>query len=176
MVLDASVKKTNMIFSFSLHPHLLQKFAYREQLTSPDKWTSLTASIEPPTSTRNRPNWLSLAPKHTGAEFNLRQGSVRIRKLIRLRKWIRLPLRRMSQASTLKLTPPTNGKMNRLQCLKKPYMKGKRWSLQICYISCTTQPSCQTVNYNLGVKTCQLNDTKHSRPKYFVEKPVLVYA
>ena len=95
---------------------------------------------------------------------------------IRLRKWIRLPLRRMSQASTLKLTPPTNGKMNRLQCLKTPYMKGKRWSLQTCYLSCTTQPSCQTVNYNPGVTTCQLNDTKHSRPKYFVEKPVLVYA
>ena len=46
-----------------------------------------------------------------------------------------------------------------------------------CYISCTAQPSCQSLNYNPGDKTCQLNnDTKYFRPKYFVEKPTFVYA
>ena len=55
-------------------PHLLQAFTRRwSQVTCPDKWTSLTAWIDAPTSTWNRPNWLSLAPKHTGAEFNFRQ-------------------------------------------------------------------------------------------------------
>ncbi|XP_015748430.1 PREDICTED: uncharacterized protein LOC107328208 isoform X1 [Acropora digitifera] len=46
-----------------------------------------------------------------------------------------------------------------------------------CYISCTAQPSCQSLNYNPGDKTCQLNnDTKYFRPKYFVVKPTFVYA
>ena len=46
-----------------------------------------------------------------------------------------------------------------------------------CYISCTAQPSCQSLNYNADDKTCQLNnDTKYFRPKYFVEKPTFVYA
>ena len=46
-----------------------------------------------------------------------------------------------------------------------------------CYISCSKQPSCQSLNYNLGDKTCQLNnDTKYFQPKYFVEKPTFVYA
>ncbi|XP_029185899.2 uncharacterized protein LOC114953719 [Acropora millepora] len=46
-----------------------------------------------------------------------------------------------------------------------------------CYISCTAQPSCQSLNYNPGDKTCQLNnDTKYFQPKYFVEKPTFVYA
>ena len=44
------------------------------QDTFPWRWTSLTASMWPPTSTTNVPNWLSLAPKHTGFEFSLRQG------------------------------------------------------------------------------------------------------
>ena len=46
-----------------------------------------------------------------------------------------------------------------------------------CYIFCATQPSCQSLNYNPDEKTCQLNnDTKYFRPKYFVEKPLFVYA
>ncbi|XP_015760568.1 PREDICTED: uncharacterized protein LOC107339770 [Acropora digitifera] len=46
-----------------------------------------------------------------------------------------------------------------------------------CYMSCTTQPACQSLNYNLADKTCEFNnDTKYFRPKYFVEKPAYVYA
>ena len=45
-----------------------------------------------------------------------------------------------------------------------------------CYMSCTTQPACQSLNYNLADKTCEFNnDTKYFRPKYFVEKPILEY-
>ncbi|XP_067025523.1 uncharacterized protein [Acropora muricata] len=46
-----------------------------------------------------------------------------------------------------------------------------------CYMSCSMQPACQSLNYNLADKTCEFNnDTKHFRPKYFVEKPTYVYA
>ena len=46
-----------------------------------------------------------------------------------------------------------------------------------CYMSCTTQPTCQSLNYNLADKSCEFNnDTKYYRPKYFVEKPAYVYA
>ncbi|XP_074609607.1 uncharacterized protein LOC141863815 [Acropora palmata] len=46
-----------------------------------------------------------------------------------------------------------------------------------CYMSCNTQPTCQSLNYNLADKTCELNnDTKSFRPKYFVKKPAFVYA
>ena len=46
-----------------------------------------------------------------------------------------------------------------------------------CYMSCTTQPACQSLIYNLADKTCEFNnDTKYFRPKYFVEKPTFVYA
>ena len=46
-----------------------------------------------------------------------------------------------------------------------------------CHMSCTTQPACQSLNYNLANKTCEFNnDTKYFRPKYFVEKPTFVYA
>ncbi|XP_029201484.2 uncharacterized protein LOC114965926 [Acropora millepora] len=46
-----------------------------------------------------------------------------------------------------------------------------------CYMSCSTQPSCQSLNYNLADKTCEFNnDTRYFRPKYFVEKPTYVYA
>ena len=49
--------------------------------------------------------------------------------------------------------------------------------LASCYMSCTTQPTCQSLNYNLADKTCELNnDTKYFRPKYFVKKPGFVYA
>ena len=45
-----------------------------------------------------------------------------------------------------------------------------------CYMSCTTQPACQSLNYNLADKTCEFNnDTKYFRAKYFVEKPTFVY-
>ena len=48
--------------------------------------------------------------------------------------------------------------------------------LASCYMSCTTQPTCQSLNYNLADKTCELNnDTKYFRPKYFVKKPGFVY-
>ena len=46
-----------------------------------------------------------------------------------------------------------------------------------CYLSCSTQPACQSLNYNLADKTCEFNnDTKYFRPKYFVQKPTFVYA
>ena len=46
-----------------------------------------------------------------------------------------------------------------------------------CYMSCNNQPTCQSLNYNLADKTCELNnDTKYFRPKYFVKKPAFVYA
>ncbi|XP_015760569.1 PREDICTED: uncharacterized protein LOC107339771 isoform X1 [Acropora digitifera] len=41
---------------------------------------------------------------------------------------------------------------------------------------CNSQPTCQSLNYNLADKTCELNnDTKSFRPKYFVKKPAFVY-
>ncbi|XP_029193774.2 uncharacterized protein LOC114959798 [Acropora millepora] len=46
-----------------------------------------------------------------------------------------------------------------------------------CYISCNMQPVCQSLNYNLADKTCELNnDTKYFRPRHFVEKATFVYA
>ena len=46
-----------------------------------------------------------------------------------------------------------------------------------CYMSCSMQPACQSLNYNLADKTCEFNnDTKYFRSKYFVEKPTFVYA
>ena len=49
--------------------------------------------------------------------------------------------------------------------------------LVACYMSCSTQPACQSLNYNLADKTCEFNnDTKYFLPKYFVEKPTYVYA
>ena len=50
------------------------------QDTFPWRWTSLTASIWPLTSTINEPNLLSLAPKHTGFEFSLRHRRSAINK------------------------------------------------------------------------------------------------
>ena len=49
--------------------------------------------------------------------------------------------------------------------------------LASCYMSCNTQPTCQSLNYNVADKTCELNnDTKYFRPKHFVKKPAFVYA
>ncbi|XP_078356544.1 uncharacterized protein LOC144641399 [Oculina patagonica] len=49
--------------------------------------------------------------------------------------------------------------------------------LSTCYIACNMQPACQSLNYDLADKTCQFNNnTKHFRPKYFVEKATSVYA
>ena len=46
-----------------------------------------------------------------------------------------------------------------------------------CYLSCNMQSACQSLNYNLANKTCELNnDTKYFRPKHFVEKPTFAYA
>ena len=51
------------------------------QDTCPWRWISLTASIWPLPSTINAPNWLSLAPKHTGFEFSLRHGRSAINQM-----------------------------------------------------------------------------------------------
>ena len=46
-----------------------------------------------------------------------------------------------------------------------------------CFIACNMQPACQSFNYDLADKTCQLNNnTKYFRPEYFVEKGSSVYA
>lgn len=44
--------------------------------------------------------------------------------------------------------------------------------LVACYVSSTTQPACQSLNYNLADKSWEVNsNTKYFRSKYFVEKP-----
>lgn len=49
--------------------------------------------------------------------------------------------------------------------------------LLACFIVCNMQPACQSFNYDLADKTCQLNNnTKYFRPEYFVEKGSSVYA
>lgn len=49
--------------------------------------------------------------------------------------------------------------------------------LATCYMACTTQPDCQSLNYDLADKTCEFNnDTKYYRAKYFVEKATSVYS
>ncbi|XP_029179296.2 uncharacterized protein LOC114946818 [Acropora millepora] len=49
--------------------------------------------------------------------------------------------------------------------------------LASCYISCNMQPACQSLNYNLADKSCELNnETKYFQPRHFVEKPTYVYA
>ena len=40
-----------------------------------------------------------------------------------------------------------------------------------CYMSCTTQPACQSLNYNLADKSYEFNNNT----KYFVEKPTYFY-
>ena len=46
-----------------------------------------------------------------------------------------------------------------------------------CFIACNMQPACQSFNYDLADKTCQLNNnTRYFRPEYFVEKGSSVYA
>ena len=66
------VKNTSKLFALPQ-----PQFDHRPRDTSQDtcqwRWISLTASIWPPTSTTNAPNWLSLAP-NTGFEFSLRHG------------------------------------------------------------------------------------------------------
>ena len=49
--------------------------------------------------------------------------------------------------------------------------------LASCYITCNMQPACQSLNYNLADKSCELNnETKYFRPRHFVEKATFVYA
>ena len=49
--------------------------------------------------------------------------------------------------------------------------------LASCYMSCNTQPTCQSLNYNLADKTCELNnDTKYFLPTFFAKKPEFDYA
>ena len=46
-----------------------------------------------------------------------------------------------------------------------------------CFMSCSTQPTCQSLDYNLADKTCEFNKyTKYFRPKHFVENPTYLYA
>lgn len=68
----------NLRFLYSLPLGRVCHFAGRSYFmpnTGPLIWTTLTASIKPPTSTWNLPNWSSLAPKHTRPEISFRQGS-----------------------------------------------------------------------------------------------------
>ena len=40
--------------------------------------------------------------------------------------------------------------------------------LAFCYSTCNTDPSCQSLNYNLASKTCQLNsESRKSKPDSF---------
>ena len=44
-----------------------------------------------------------------------------------------------------------------------------------CFMSCTAEPACQNLNYNLD--TWELNNgTKYFRPKYFVKRPSFIHA
>ena len=46
-----------------------------------------------------------------------------------------------------------------------------------CFMSCTAEPACQSLNYNPVDYNCELNnDTKYFRPKYFVKRPAFTYA
>lgn len=46
-----------------------------------------------------------------------------------------------------------------------------------CFMSCTAEAACQSLNYNPVDDNCELNkDTKHFRPKYFVKRPAFIYA
>ena len=46
-----------------------------------------------------------------------------------------------------------------------------------CFMSCTAEPGCQSLNYNPVNENCELNnDTKYFRPKYFVKRPAFIYA
>ena len=46
-----------------------------------------------------------------------------------------------------------------------------------CFMSCTAEPACQSLNYDPVDENCELNnDTKHFRPKYFVKRPAFIYA
>ena len=71
------------------------------QDTFPWRWTSLTASMWPSTSTTNPPDWLSLAPKHTGFEFSLRQGRSAINKIANTGKILKTHVVRWFQLQTV---------------------------------------------------------------------------
>ena len=46
-----------------------------------------------------------------------------------------------------------------------------------CFMSCTAEPACKSLNYNPVDYNCELNnDTKYFRPKYFVKRPAFTYA
>jgi len=49
-------------------------------------------------------------------------------------------------------------------------------ALHECDISCETEITCQSYNYVLGEKSCELNSrTKESRPKHFRSDPARFY-
>ncbi|XP_015772417.1 PREDICTED: uncharacterized protein LOC107350695 [Acropora digitifera] len=46
-----------------------------------------------------------------------------------------------------------------------------------CYFSCNARPDCQSLNFNLANKICQLNnETRHSRPEKLMSSDFFVYA
>ena len=72
---------------------------------------------------------------------------------------------------------PNDNSLNGFAVLDHVYVSFFADRLVSCYMSCTTQPDCQSLNYNLADKTCEFNnDTKYYRPKHFVEKATFVYA
>ena len=49
--------------------------------------------------------------------------------------------------------------------------------LAFCYSTCNTDPSCQSLNYNLASKTCQLNsESRKSQPNSFHAREGSVYS
>ena len=49
--------------------------------------------------------------------------------------------------------------------------------LAFCYSTCKTDPSCQSLNYNLASKTCQLNsESRKSQPNSFHAREGFVYS
>lgn len=49
--------------------------------------------------------------------------------------------------------------------------------LAFCYSTCNTDPSCQSLNYNLASKTCQLNsESRKSQPNSFHAREGFVYS
>lgn len=49
--------------------------------------------------------------------------------------------------------------------------------LAFCYSTCNTDPSCQSLNYNLASKTCQLNsESRKSQPNSFHASDGYIYS
>ena len=49
--------------------------------------------------------------------------------------------------------------------------------LAFCYSACNTNPACQSLNYNLGNKSCEFSsESSRSQPHSFQENVIYVYA